>query len=143
MKLEFRLDYRTDVEKVRKIIKKVGLQMLDHVEYGQHFLLPLKSQGVIRVEESALIFRMKFTCVPGEQWVIRRDAFRLVKDSLKTNGIEFAHRSVHVLMQNNDQAPTSEALENDPQLKEKIAGAAASTISNQVRLNAKIDEIDD
>jgi small-conductance mechanosensitive channel len=98
MKLEFRLPYDTDIEQVRKIIKKIGISMLDDPEMGPHILLPLKSQGVMRVEESALIFRMKFTCKPGEQWIIRREAYRQVKDALEANGIRFAHRSVHVLL---------------------------------------------
>ena len=139
MKLEFRLDYRTDVEKVRKLIKKVGQKMLEHPEYGQHFLLPLKSQGVIRVEESALIFRMKFTSVPGEQWVIRREAFRLVKDSLKANDIEFAHRSVHVLMQAEETSPLKEVVTEGETAKSKLAGAAALVGSETINRHNKID----
>jgi len=140
MKLEFRLDYRTDVEKVRKLIKKVGITMLEHPEYGQHFLLPLKSQGVTRVEESALIFRMKFTCIPGEQWVIRREAFRLVKDSLKANGIEFAHRSVHVLMQNNDSGSVDQTVIESDSLKTQLAGAAAFEGSEAIKRHDKMDD---
>ncbi|MFT5708176.1 MAG: small-conductance mechanosensitive channel [Oceanospirillaceae bacterium] len=154
MKLEFRLDYRTDVEVVRKLIKKVGLKMLEHPEYGKFFLLPLKSQGVIRVEESALIFRMKFTCVPGEQWIIRREAFTKVKDSLKKNGIEFAHRSVHVLMHDkaNETKPEAasgvsikkdeikDAIEQNNALKGPLAGAAASAVTNEMRRQDKIDQ---
>ncbi|SGY87189.1 Mechanosensitive ion channel family protein [Moritella viscosa] len=138
-KLEFRLDYRTDVEKVRKLIKKVGQKMLLHPEYGQHFLLPLKSQGVTRVEESALIFRMKFTCVPGEQWVIRREAFRLVQESLKANGIEFAHRSVHVLTQHADKESLEDIIEKNDELAETLGAAAALSVSTEVKKNDKID----
>ncbi|MCJ8298037.1 MAG: mechanosensitive ion channel family protein [Pseudomonadales bacterium] len=145
MKLEFRLSYQTDVEKVRKLIKKVGQKMLLHPEYGQHFLLPLKSQGVIRVEESALIFRMKFTCIPGEQWLIRRDAFRLVKDALESNGIEFAHRSVHVLMQQGEQQSFKETTEQTADVALQRAGAAAITAATaaSARRNSKIDDEDD
>ena len=96
IKLEIRLPYDVDIEKVRKIIKKIGEKMLENPEYGHHFLQPLKSQGVSRVEDSALIVRMKFTTVPNEQWVIRREAYRLVKDALAAQGIEFAHRRVFV-----------------------------------------------
>ncbi|QUM81566.1 mechanosensitive ion channel family protein [Moritella sp. 5] len=140
-KLEFRLDYRTDVEKVRKVIKKVGQKMLLHPEYGQHFLLPLKSQGVTRVEESALIFRMKFTCVPGEQWVIRREAFRLVQESLKANGIEFAHRSVHVLTQHagKDKEDLKDIIEKNDELAETLGAAAALSASTEIKKNDKID----
>ncbi|NKB77660.1 MAG: mechanosensitive ion channel [Gammaproteobacteria bacterium] len=47
MKLELRLSYETDIEAVRKIIKNVGKDMLQHEEYGKNFILPLKSQGVM------------------------------------------------------------------------------------------------
>ena len=55
MKLEIRLPYDTDIEKVRKIIKKVGKMMMGDEEIGPNMILPLKSQGVGRVEESTLI----------------------------------------------------------------------------------------
>ena len=93
---------------------------------------------------------MKFTCIPGEQWVIRREAFRLVKDSLKANGIEFAHRSVHVLMHGANepqdvvkqipaQEQFKEMLEQDIELQAKLAGGAASTIDNVIKKHDKID----
>ncbi len=96
MKLELRLAYDVDLEKVRKIIKRIGKELLADEEHGRHFLAPLKSQGVMRVEESALIVRMKFTVVPGEQWVIRRVAYTRVRDALAAEGIEFARREVKV-----------------------------------------------
>lgn len=140
MKLEFRLAYDTDVEKVRKLIKKEGQKMLEHEEYGQHFLLPLKSQGVIRVEESALIFRMKFTCIPGEQWIIRREAYSRVKEVLSSNGIHFAHRSVHVLLpgQSEEEAPKELAPAEQEQILK--AGAAAAEANPELRRQNKIDD---
>ncbi|WP_421870186.1 mechanosensitive ion channel family protein [Motiliproteus sp.] len=131
MKLEFRLPYDTDVEKVRKIIKKIGLAMMDDEEMGPNIILPLKSQGVMRVEESALIFRMKFTSKPGEQWIIRREAYRRVKEGLEAHGIHFAHRAVHVLM------PQPENPEGD----EKSAtteGAAASGSHQTAAVDPKL-----
>jgi small-conductance mechanosensitive channel len=98
MKLPFRLSFDTDIDKVRKIIKKVGQQMLADPELGSGFLAPLKSQGVLETDDSALVMRMKFTAKPGEQWVIRREAYRRVRDALRAEGIEFAHRSVTVHM---------------------------------------------
>ena len=54
MKLELRLPYVVDIEKVRKIIKKVGIEMFEDEETGPNMLQPLKSQGEMRVEKSAL-----------------------------------------------------------------------------------------
>ncbi|NVK44093.1 MAG: mechanosensitive ion channel family protein [Oceanospirillaceae bacterium] len=145
MKLEFRLPYDTDVEKVRKIIKKVGQQMLDDPEMGPNFLLPLKSQGVMRVEESALIFRMKFTCKPGEQWIIRREAYRRVKEALAEQGIFFAHRSVHVLL---PDELTHELHQATPATRaaivESVASAAAEAAETPpaLRRNNRIDDED-
>ena len=95
-KMEFRVPYETNIEKIRKIIKKVGLDLLEHPVLGRGFIEPLKSQGVARMEDSAMIIRTKFTCKPGEQWVIRREAYSRIKEAFEANGIEFAHRRVTV-----------------------------------------------
>ena len=45
MKLPLRLTYDTDVEKVRKLVKKLGQELLEDPVVGDKFLQPLKSQG--------------------------------------------------------------------------------------------------
>ncbi|MGI9316058.1 MAG: mechanosensitive ion channel family protein, partial [bacterium] len=144
MKLELRLSYDTDIEQVRKIIKKVGQSMLEDPELGPSFILPLKSQGVMRVEESALIVRMKFTTKPGEQWVVRREAYRKVRDALADAGIFFAHREVRVRL------PDDMSLNGLPDKTEAVkdtlakAGAAAGTIEAQdAQKRGKMDFDDD
>ena len=96
MKLRFRIPYDADIEKIRKTIKKVGQEMLQDPIMGPSFISPLKSQGVLQMEDSAMIMRMKFTSKPGEQFLIRREAFTRVKKALSEAGIEFAHRQVTV-----------------------------------------------
>ena len=96
MKLEFRVPYNTDMEFVRKTIKALGQEMLQDEELGPSFLDPLKSQGVLRMEHSAMVVRMKFTAVPGEQWVLRREVFRRVQERLQDKGIQFANPVVSV-----------------------------------------------
>jgi small-conductance mechanosensitive channel len=130
MKLELRMPYETDIEKVRKIIKRVGQEMLQDPEFGQHFLQPLKSQGVLRVEESALIIRMKFTAVPGEQWVIRREAYRRVRDALAEAGIFLAHREVLVRLPEDRAAGRENA---------EAAGAALATSLAADQASRRVD----
>ncbi len=140
MKLEFRLPYDTDVEQVRKIIKKIGLAMMDDEEMGPSLILPLKSQGVMRVEESALIFRMKFTSKPGEQWIIRREAYRRVKEALEQQGIHFAHRAVHVLMPQ-PQPPVADADQPQaPAVPPLAAAAVTSALGAELNKQGKIDD---
>jgi small-conductance mechanosensitive channel len=57
-------------------------------------LQPLKSQGVNRMDDSALIIRCKFTAIPGQQYLIRREAFTRIQKAFEEKGIQFAPRRV-------------------------------------------------
>ena len=96
MKFEIRLPYDTDINKVRKIIKRVGQDMIDNEAFKDVMLQPLKSQGVNRMDDSALIVRCKFTAKPGEQFVLRREAYTRIQEALADEGIQFAPRRVIV-----------------------------------------------
>ncbi len=96
MKLELRLPFDTDLEKVRKLVKSVGQTMLADPELGPNFLQPLKSQGVHRLDDSALVIRVKFMAKPGEQFVLRREVYRRLQEAFYANGIRFAPRRVLV-----------------------------------------------
>ena len=48
---------------------------------GPHILQPLKSQGVLAMEDSAMLVKAKFTAKPGEQFVIRREAYQRIKQA--------------------------------------------------------------
>jgi small-conductance mechanosensitive channel len=127
MKLELRLPYDVDIEKVRKIIKKVGQKMMADEVTGPNMLAPLKSQGVMRVEESALIIRMKFTAKPGEQWIVRRVAYTNTRNALAEAGIQFAHREIKVRMPAELEALQKRELENKMQNSESSSGSVSSS----------------
>jgi len=122
-KLDFRVPYDTDVEKVRRIIKKkVYQKILEDEELGSKLLEPIKSQGVREMDDSAMIMRVKYKTAPGEQFGIRREVYRLIKEEFKKAGIEFAHRNVTVYM------PPETAGEASGDTRENLkqaAGAAA------------------
>ncbi len=96
MKLPLRVTYDTDVEKVRKLIKKLGVELLEHPTEGEKFVQPLKSQGVYRMEDSAMIIRVKFMTRPGDQWTTRKLVYQRIREVFEANGIKFAHREVTV-----------------------------------------------
>ena len=96
VKFDLKLPYDTDIEKVRKIIKKVGKKMLLDEELGPDFIKPLKSQGVREVGDSVMTFRAKFTARPGTHFVIRREAYKHLTAALEKAGIHYAHRKVIV-----------------------------------------------
>ncbi len=96
MKLPLRLTYDTDVERVRKLVKKLGLRLLEDPEIGEKFIQPVKSQGVIQMDDSAMIVRIKFMTRPGEQWVLRKRIYAEIRELFEKEGIKFAHREVTV-----------------------------------------------
>jgi moderate conductance mechanosensitive channel len=97
-KLEFRLTYDTDIAKVKKIIKRIGQELSADPELGPQIIQPLKSQGVLAMEDSAMLVKAKFTSKPGEQFVIRREAYQRIKQAFDEAGIHFAHRQVTVFV---------------------------------------------
>ncbi|MBT8373487.1 MAG: mechanosensitive ion channel family protein, partial [Deltaproteobacteria bacterium] len=123
-KLDFRVRYDTNVDKVRKIIKRINLEIQNDPDMGPNLLDKVKSQGVRELEDSAMIMRVKFKTVPGEQFIIRREVFRMIKEQFAEQGIEFAHRNVTVYM------PPSEK-DDTPDTNAAKAGAAAAIAADQ------------
>lgn len=96
IKFAIRLDREVDFEKVRKIIKKVGQQMLEQPEFAQEFIMPLKLQGMQEVTETAMIVRCKFTCRPVKPSYLQREALKRIYAALREAGIPLASNAVTV-----------------------------------------------
>jgi small-conductance mechanosensitive channel len=129
--VKFNMDFPYDapIDKIRKIFKKVGKQMLENEEYGKDFIKPLKSQGVREITNSIMTIRAKFTAQPGTHFVIRREAYRLITEALNAQGIHYAHRKVIVdIPEHSEEAGTEgETAKSDKHRKQltQAAGAAA------------------
>ena len=65
-------------------------------ELAPHIIEPLKMQGVEQFGDFAIQIRLKMMTKPGEQFVIRRRAYALIKKAFDANGIEFAFPTVTV-----------------------------------------------
>jgi small-conductance mechanosensitive channel len=96
IKFNLRFARDTDVEKLRKTVKKVGLAMLEEPEFKDEFLSPLKLQGVADVADNALVMRFKFTAKPNIPTLIQREAVKRLFSAFKAAGIEFASATVSV-----------------------------------------------
>lgn len=117
MKFELRLPFETDIDKVRKIIKKIGKDMLQDPELAPLMLGPLKSQGVMHIDDSALVIRCKFTAIPGQQFLVRRQAFTRIQKAFEENDIHFAPRRVIVEAVTPEQAVSAAASALDAESK--------------------------
>lgn len=125
MKLPLRLTYDTDVERVRKLVKKLGQQLLEHPECGHLFMQPLKSQGVYKMEDSAMIIRVKFMTKPGDQFVTRKVVYAAIRDLFEREDIKFANKEVTVRLA---EEPVEPLTENQ---KKSITAAARSVIDDE------------
>ena len=130
MKLKFTIPFDTDIEKVRKLFKKIGQEMMDVPELAEKFLAPFKGQGAADVTDVGIVVRGKFTTRPGDQWEIRKQVYNRVQKAFEENGIEFARKEVRVTMPddidtkhlsetqiNSIKAVASEAAETPPETK--------------------------
>ena len=89
--------YDTDMEKVRKLAKKVGQDLLADPEVGANFLEPLKMKGMEAFGDYGIGVSFGMMLKPGDQQsVIRRRAFAMLKAAFSTNGVEFASPTVQV-----------------------------------------------
>lgn len=121
MKLDLRVPFDTDLEKVRKIIKKLGQNLSEDKELGPKFLAPLKSQGVREIDDSAMIVRVKFKSRPHDQFILRREVFKHIQNKFAESGIEFAPRKVTI------HIPESYLGSSRKELDMGIMAAAAET----------------
>src|SRR3546814_17454541 len=96
VKFKISVPFDTDLNKMRKAIKKVGEEMLADPELGPMFLQPLKSQGAVDTDPSGFITSVKFTSRPGEQFILRRETFARIQKAFQEHGIEFAEPRVTV-----------------------------------------------
>jgi small-conductance mechanosensitive channel len=145
VKFNLEFPYDANIDKIRKIIKKVGKEMLEHEEFGKNFIKQIKSQGVRDISNSVMTIRVKFTAQPGTHFVIRREAYRRITESLANAGIHYAHKKVIVDLaqaesstEKGNGVSTGDTDEksgpSDPDLNQSLkAGAAAAlgTILNE------------
>ncbi len=96
MKLEFTMAYDTDPEKFKKVVKKVGAEILADPELGPHIIDAPKSQGVTMMAEFGMVMRVKFTARPGEQFTVRKALYHKLLAALSANGLKLAQREVVV-----------------------------------------------
>ncbi len=139
MKLDFRVRYDADVEKIRKIIKKKVYQpIMDDPELGPKLLEPIKSQGVREMDDSAMIMRVKYKTKPGDQFAIRKEVYHLMQEAFRAEGIEFAHRNVTVYM---PPEPGSKVTSQAPGENQQDAAKANSEIQRQAAAGAALAAI--
>ncbi len=127
-KLDIRVRYDADIEKIRKIVKKIYKEILLDDELAPTLLGKIKSQGVREMDDSAMILRVKFKTIPGGQFMIRKAVFHKIQEKFRENNIEFAHKNVTVYL--------PQETKKNPELAK--AGAAAAAAAEQAQTPAPV-----
>ncbi len=127
MKLMFTVPFDTDPNKVKKIFKRIGAEMISDPLYKDDFLEPFKSQGVFQFDDVGIVMRGKFMAKPGTQFTIRKEIYNRVRKEFEANGIEFARREVRVALPGLENSETLNQAD-----KTAIAAAAGAAVQQQV-----------
>ncbi|NDY58989.1 mechanosensitive ion channel family protein, partial [Desulfovibrio sulfodismutans] len=127
-KLDFRVKYDADIDKIRKIIKRINKEIMGNEELRPGMLSDIKSMGVRKMEDSAMILRIKFRTIPGHQFLVQKELYRRVQEAFRENNIDFAHRNVTVYFPPEMQAMVGGAATSEA-ARAAIAGAAAGAMA--------------
>ena len=110
-KIQLNVRYDTDLEQVRKIVKRIGQALAADPELGPGIITPLKLQGVAQFGDYAVQLQTKMTTVPGDvQFASRRRALLMIKQSFQEHNIGFALPTVQVSGDSSEAAAAQSAL---------------------------------
>jgi small-conductance mechanosensitive channel len=98
-KFEIPLPINVASERIRKMVKKIGEEMMADAELAKVIMVPLKAK-LYRIQPGAKIFRCKVQTPPNKQFEIRTEAYRRIEAALAEAGIPFADVTPQVIVNN-------------------------------------------
>jgi small-conductance mechanosensitive channel len=88
-KFEIPLPITVQSEQIRRLVKKIGQEMLEDGNLAKLIVQPLKAK-LHRIEPGVKIFRCKFQTIPEHQFELRTEAYRRIEAALQSADIPFA-----------------------------------------------------
>jgi small conductance mechanosensitive channel len=95
--IEVGVAYREDLDEVFQVIRETGAQMREDGVFGPKMLEDLELAGVENWADSAVTVRCRIKVVPLEQWSVRREFLKRLKQAFDARGIEipFPHLTLY------------------------------------------------
>jgi small-conductance mechanosensitive channel len=109
VKFNLAFAHGTDVELLRKTVKKLGLDMMEEPTFKPILMQPLKMQGVVDIKDNSVIVRFKFMARPKNPSLVQRMAIRRMYESFPALGIQFATSNYPFAMMAPPVAPSPTA----------------------------------
>ena len=134
-KIAFRVPYGTDIDKIKKIVKKINEKVSKDEELGPYLLGPIKSIGVTGFDDSGLMMAVKFKSKPARQSELQRNVLKLIQEAFSKSGLEFGPRHVVVRLPEEAGSEKHTELENEtsqspaPQSKGLLSAGAAAAVA--------------
>lgn len=123
MKLQYLVPFDTDINEIKKIIKKINKEVRAVPELNEFMLSDIKSQGVKAMEQYGMRMRVKFMTKPGGQFTLRKLVLAKMRKYFAEAGIEFAKPRVSV------HIPERENL--TPEEEAHVAAAASQIVAGE------------
>jgi moderate conductance mechanosensitive channel len=95
--IEVGVGYAESIDRVIEVIKSVGATLQQDPVFGEKILEPVEILGVENWADSAVTLRFRFKTKALEQWPVRREMLRRLKNEFDRQGIEipFPSRTVY------------------------------------------------
>jgi small conductance mechanosensitive channel len=105
--------YREDVDQALAVMRDVAAELREDPAFGPKILEDVEMVGVDRWDDSAVILRCRFMVRPLEQWSVRREYLRRLKNRFDAEGIEipFPHLTVYAGAAKDGTAPAFRVLQ--------------------------------
>jgi small-conductance mechanosensitive channel len=85
-----------------------------------------------------MVMRVKYKTKPGDQFIIRKEVYRLMQEAFRKEGIEFAHRNVTVYLPPEVAKTIEEGKElTKEELLDAVGAAAGAAVMEQEAEEAK------
>jgi small-conductance mechanosensitive channel len=88
--------YRENIDEVITIMKRVGEDLAEDTIFSGKILEPIEMAGVDKWDESAVVIRCRFKVPPLEQWGVRREYLKRLKQAFDEHGIEIPYPHITV-----------------------------------------------
>jgi small-conductance mechanosensitive channel len=99
--------YRENTDEVMQLMRETGRELRADPAFAHRILDDLDVAGVERWADSAVVIRCRFKCMPLEQWGVRREYLRRLKQVFDAQGIEipYPHLTVYAGQDKQGEAP--------------------------------------
>ena len=113
--IDVSIAYRESVDEVFEVMREVGAQLRASEAFAAKIVEDIDIAGVDNWADSAVILRCRFKVIPLEQWNVRREFLRRLKEAFDARGIEipYPHLTIYAGQDKHGNAPPLRVLNTD------------------------------